>query len=289
MSQVKSRVRQVWWVAAVLLLLVPLAGCGEDDAASVTVVEGPGDRVQYTGSGTTVVVIGDETYVVTGDPDGRCVQIGEHCVDLEKANGHYCNDEDAQADVIVVDGEVVDVICYPAPRGTPIEEVDVNADGTVEVPQTANGAVIVFDDDTNGEPIVGDVRLSAERATIYGNGVAETIIDGNLTMESNNSRVRALTVTGNLVYTQNSNNSAASFCRVYGNLEVASNDFTLTNCEIFGSVSITGNNATLVNLGVGGDCAIGGGAECIGCYSISDDDGDYLVTERERGAAMCRP
>ncbi len=268
----------------VLMSASLFVACGSDDSAgSVQVVAAPGDEQGYVGDGTAVVVINDETYVVTGDANGECVEIDGVCVDLDGAQGQHCKEEGAQMDVLVVDGEVVEVICYPPAEGTTIEDVQVDGDGNAEVPQNSSGAVIVFDESTDGEPIVGDVNMEAERVTLYGNGVDVTIIDGDVRMESNNSRVRALTITGNLSYTQNSNNSAASFCKIHGNLVVESNDFVATSCQVFGNVEISGNHPTLLNIGVGGEWTVADGALCDGCYSFDDADEDFMVADGEVG------
>ncbi len=257
--------------------------CGEDSAGSVQVIAAPGDEQGYVGDGTAVVVIDDETYVVTGDPNGECVMIDGVCIDLDAAEGQHCKEEGAQMDVLVVDGEVIEVICYPPAEGTPIEEVQVDGEGNAEVPQNSSGAVVVFDEATDGEPIEGDVNMEAERVTLYGNGVDVTIIDGNVRMESNNSRVRALTITGDLSYVQNANGSAASFCKIHGNLVVAANDFVATSCQVFGNVEISGGHATLLNIGVGAEWTVSDDAICDGCYSFDDADEDFVVADGEAG------
>jgi len=286
-SRLMERTRAFFSSTCATVLLVAagtwLGGCGDDDAAGVEVVEAPGDDVGFRGDNTSVVVVGDNTYVVTGDPGNECVEIEGQCIDV--GDGQHCGDN-AQVDVVVVDGEVVDVICYPEPEGTSIEEVERDADGNGEVPQDANGTVVVFDPATDGEPIDGDIDMQGERIAIVGNGVDETIIDGNVHFQSNNSRVRGVTITGNLTYGINSNNSAASFCKVYGNLEVDSNEFVGSNCIVFGNVRVSGNGATLVNIGVGGEWDVNASALCDGCYSFDDADGDFDVTEEEEGEAL---
>lgn len=276
--------------AAVLALVfaVWVNGCG-DDAPGVTVVEGDGGETDF-GDRTRVVVTDEGTFVVSGHSDD-CVLVGKDCVDLDAAGGQYCNDPGAQADIIVVDGEVVEVICYPpADEGTPIEEVEPNEDGDIEVPQTDNGAVIVFDEATDGLVIEGDVVLSAERTSLFGNGSEHTTLGGNVTVASNNSRIRGVTVEGNVVYDENSNNSALSFSVIEGNLTVASNGFSGVDSVVFGNVDVSGNNAVLVNMGVGGAWQVTGSDPiCEGCYSIDDADEDFEVDEGENGDPLTCP
>ncbi len=283
---------KLWSVALTLsaLALPLLPACSDDEAAGgsprVQVTQADGDDAPYqTPDDRAVVVTEDGTYVVTGDPGEECVELdtGE-CVAITDAKDRYCNDEGAEADIIVVEGEVVDVICYPPnDAGTPIEEVERDGDGDATVPQNANGAVVTFDEATDGEPIEGDLDLQAERLTIWGNGVDETILDGDVTLSSNNSRVRGVTITGDLHIAKNSNNVAAAFCEVHGKLTVESNGATVANCQIFGDVTTTGNDITLINLGVGGAWTVSERTACSGCYSFDDEDEDFDITDEERG------
>lgn len=264
-------------------------GCGSDQASgSWSVSQGNGGATQY-GSNTTVVTSPGQTdtsVIVTGDPT-KCVNVDQSCVDVATAKqkgGKYCDDPNAQADVIVIDGEVAQVICYPPKdNGTDIRQTAKDADGNTQVPQTDSGTVVTFDPATDGQPIDGDVKLDAERTTLYGNGPDKTIINGNLTVESNNARVRGMTITGNVEFHDNSNDSAISFCRIQGNLHAKSNGFTATNCQVFGNVKVEGNNATLVNIGVAGTWEVNSNATCAGCYSFDDGNQDNLVQSDEIG------
>ncbi|QDG49670.1 hypothetical protein FIV42_02615 [Persicimonas caeni] len=283
--------------AAIGAIALLSAGCGADETTNGgwTVEEGDGSQTEYGSDTTTVTTPGttDSNIIVTGDPD-ECVDVDTTCVDLEEAKeqgGQYCDDPDAQADVIVADGEVVDVICYPPKEdGTDIREADTDEEGNAEVPQTESGSVVTFNEKTDGEPIVGDVNVDAERTTLYGNGPDKTIIDGKITIQSNHARIRGMTVTGNVEFGINSNNSAISFCRIQGDLNVKSNEFTATNCEVFGKVQVTGNGATLVNIGVQGDWDVNANADCRGCYSFTDENDDFLVQDEELGEELtCQP
>lgn len=225
----------------------------------------------------------DTAVIVTGDPD-RCGDIGDACVDLDEATGHYCGDEGAQADVVVVDGEVVEVICYPpAEDGSDIRETEVDEGGTTQVPQTESGTIVVFPEETDGQAIVDDMHIEAVRTTIFGNGPDNTIIDGNLSVASNNSRVRGVTITGDASYELNANNSAISFCRIEKSLTVISSGFAALNCQVFGDVNVSGSGATLTNIGVQGEWVVSPGTVCNGCYSFEDANADFLVQADELG------
>ncbi|MDX9720161.1 MAG: hypothetical protein RBU37_05410 [Myxococcota bacterium] len=263
------------------ILATLLFACGDDDsAAAIKVTAAPGDTVGYD-DGLVVVIDGD-SYVVTGDPGEDCVMIDEVCVDFAKA-GATCKD-DAQMDVIIVDGEVQGVICYPPKDdATAISEVAVTQDGQVQIPQNVGHQVIVFDEDSNGTPIPGDVRIDAEQTSLYGNGIEETTIAGNLFVESNNSNVRSLTVDGNVEYTSNANRSGLAFCRINGDLTVLANNFVGLDCIVHGNVTVSGKNALLVGFGVAGNWDIDPTAVCDGCYSFEDSNDDGLVADSERG------
>ncbi len=272
-----------------LLIVCSSAACGPDETASgYSVTEGAGDDTNYGDNTDVVITPGgtqDDQFIVSGEPDGNCVQIEDACVEIDEAKGRYCDQDGAQADIILDEnGEVLEVVCYPPPEsGAPLEEVSVSEDGTVNVPQNASGSVIVFDETTNGEPLEGDITLDAERVSFFGNGVDETIIDGNLSFASNNARARGLTITGDLSVAKNSNNNAITFCKVHGSVDVQGNGMRLVNCQVFGDVSVAGNGATLVNIGVQGEWDVNSGASCHGCYSFEDEDEDFIVLEEEQG------
>lgn len=279
-----------WFIAAFMLVLTSVTvGCGDEDTAaqSSSVTETTeADEVDF-GQPDSVVVVGDKTYIVSGDTSGDCVQIEGDCIDLSDIKGErYCDDPNAQADVIVVNGEVVDVICYPSPdSGQPVETVT-STDGNVELGQGTNGAVVTFDESTNGVPIEGNLIIDGERTIIYGNGVDETIFEGNLEMASNNARVRGVTIKGNVTYANNSNNGGMSFVKIHGNLSVSSNGFSIFDARVFGNVEVSGNDATLINIGVQGGWDVPRGATCDGCYSFKDEDADFVVADGERGDAL---
>jgi hypothetical protein len=277
-------------VCGAAILASVAASCGGDEgtAQEWEVREAPGDETGYGDAEVVVIAPGgtgqSTTYEVNGDGSG-CVQVNaDTCVDVAGARGRYCGDADAQADIILnADGEVIDVICYPSPAGgTPIKDVVVETDGGVELPQNANGAVLVFDEATDGVPIEGNVDLESERVVVFGNGVDKTIFAGNLHLASNNARVRGVTVQGNLEVAKNSNNNTVSFCKILGNVSAEGNGFTMANCQVFGNLDIKGNGATLLNIGVAGEWKPGSAA-CDGCYSFEDANDDDLVQDTELG------
>lgn len=266
------------------LALVLLVGCGEDEPGGWRVSEGDGDSVSYGQTSDVVVTADGSTYVVTNEGGEGCVDVGGECVDIADAEGRYCDDENAQADVLLDEnGDVVSVVCYPpADEGTTVEELQTEG-GTIELPSNQNGTVITFPEDSDGVPLDGNVTLDGERVVLYGNGVDETLINGNITLASNNARLRGLTVQGNVEVEENANNGSIVLCRIEGNLTVHSNGMTLASCEVYGNVTVEGNSTTLVNIGVQGEWKVSDSSVCEGCYSFSDANDDNLLQEDEVG------
>lgn len=262
-------------------------GCSDSDPPPV-VQQGPGDDTGYQPGTVDVVIIDGTPWIVSGGSNtDDCVKIGDECVDIGDLKQQRCGDRNAQADIVIVDGQVVDVICYPPKSdGAPIDDLGVDGNGDVELPQNQNGAVITFDAATDGKELKGDVRLDAERVVLIGNGVGKSILGGNLVLASNNAKIRGVTIKGNLVLEQNANDASITFCRIYGNLEIAANNATVVNCDVFGNVEVTGNGATLIGLRVAGSVNAGKGATCKGLVAIDDKDGDFVIDPGETGAAI---
>lgn len=277
---------QDWKMVGIhLAVILAAVACSEDEPGGWRVEEGNGDAVDYGASSDVIVTADGTTYVVTNEGGEGCVDIGDQCVDINDAQGRYCDDPNAQADVLLDEnGDVVSVVCYPpADNGTAVEELQTDADGNITLPSNQNGTVITFPEDTNGEPLDGNIQLDGERVVLYGNGVDETIVNGNIHLESNNARVRGLTVQGNLEIKNNANNGSVVLCRIEGNLSVASNGSTIASCEVFGNVQVSGNNTTLVNIGVQGEWNVADSSICEGCYSFSDENDDKLIQSEEVG------
>ncbi len=278
--------RWAWCLSVVSMLAigaVPLS-CGDDPPPPPLVERGPGDDVGYRPGFVDVVVLDDGTFIVTGDTGGECVMVEGQCIDLDQLKEQECGSADAQADIVMVDGEVVEVICYPpADSGVSIEEVAVDG----EVPQNANGAVITFDPGTDGIPIEGDVRLDAERVALIGNGMDNTIIKGNLILDSNNARVRGVTVEGNVIFDKNSNGASIAFSRIRGNLEINANSVSVLGCHIYGNLDVKGNNEILINNGVSGNLTLSGSVDtCDGNFAFVDGNEDEVIDPVEVGVDL---
>jgi hypothetical protein len=282
---------------AVVVLCGALAATACGSSSTVPVVEegtlgpgGPADDVGYRPN-TDVVVVGGMGYVVTNGVGEECVQIGDQCMSLGQIKQEHCGDADAQADIVMAEGKVIDVICYPPQdSGVSIHEAGKTTEGTVEVPQNANNTVITFDETTNGVAVQGNVDLKSENIALIGNGVDKTIIDGNLHLDSNNAHVRGLTVNGNVTFDKNSNGATLAFCKIKGNLEIKANNMSVIACQVFGNVKVEGNSTVLVEVGVGGEWSVTSALVCEGNYAFADGDGNFDVVPAELGADLtCQP
>jgi len=229
----------------------------------------------------SVIITGEADYVGSSEAfrdDPKIVIDGE---ELDVDEGKFCSEPDAKMDVIVVDGEVVDVICYPPPTEENMTTVE-QGQGDTEVPQNANNTVIVFDSSTDGEVIEGDISVDGNNVAIYGNGSDKTIIEGNLIISGNNARVRGLYIKGDVIL--DLNNTALLFCVVEGNVEIRKNNVTVAATEVYGNMTVLGNNAVLVQNGVQGNWDIVGYEQlCDGNYAFEDANSDYIIADDEIG------
>lgn len=298
MRQVASRELLRPWsaLARSLPLSLMLAACQEsDDPGGWTIRDGDGGSVMYGEREDVIVSPGSSNQgaqiVSDGDPDD-CVRLDpDVCVPLSEAKASECGDVDAQVDVVVLEGQVIAIICYPSPDGgQPVEEVLVSdGSGATALPQNKNGAVVTFGDATAQQPIQGDITLSAERVTLFGRGVDQTILDGSVVVASNGGRLRGLTITGDLSFERNANNASLSFSAVRGGLRVSGNGLVAINTLVFGDVEVSGQSATFINLGVQGEWGVAASTSCAGCYSFADEDGDWRVADAERLDALTCP
>ena len=160
-----------------------------------------------------------------------CIIIGDDCVAPEAAVA-FCERDGGPYDIIVVDGEVVKVICYPLADDGQTTVVDGDGDDDIAVPQNENNTTVTFDDATDGTPIEGDLvidgnnvavhgngidetvilAIDGNNVAVYGNGIDETVIVGNAVLDGYNVRLRGLTIEANLTVPKN--NLAMLFVKV---------------------------------------------------------------------------
>lgn len=270
-------------------VVMTISSCGDNATTppQTSVQQAPGDDIGYH-ENTDVVVLGNEIWVVKEAPANDCVNIQGQCIQIADLKLQNCGDKNAQADIVVLEGQMVKVICYPPKSsGVNLGSATVNNDGQTVLPQNASQKVIVFGEETNGKPIAGDVRLDAEAVSLIGNGVDKTILNGNLSIASNGSHIRGLTINGNVTFEENANESSIAFCKIKGNLIVKSNNVMVLSCQVFGNIELQGNGEMLFNNGLGGNLQNeGNGATCQNNYSFNDQNSNFIIEDNEHGTAI---
>lgn len=255
-----------------------VAGCGDDDH---------GLYDSYDDG--NVSVLGDDSVTVSGPiGSGDCIAISSDvCVDVDRDDSTWCERDGGPADVIMVDGVAIEVVCYPpaddASRST--VTIDGTTTGDIDIVQNANNTTVTFDDSLNGTPFVGDVSLDGNNVALYGNGPDNTIIDGNVVVTGNNVRIRGVTITGNLTIILNS--AAIVLNRVYGNVEIAKNNTIFAQNDVYGNFTSTANNELYVDNHVQGTWSVSdGGAVCDDNFAFSDTNGNHVIDDGEGGASL---
>jgi hypothetical protein len=260
------------------------AGCGSESHEGFRQTD---DYVEYENTpGESVILTGESDYIgpsVDVSRGGDIPLDGEAPVStVDTSGGKFCEDPNAKMDVIVVDGEVVDVICYPPPTEENMTRVEAGQQGDTDVPQNANNTVIVFDPATDGQVIEGDISVDGNNVAIYGNGADRTVVEGDLIISGNNARVRGLYIKGNVIL--DLNDIALLFCVVEGNVEIRKNNVTVAATDVYGDMIVLQNNAILVRNRVQGAWQIGGENHyCDGNTAFQDNNGDFVIAPAEVG------
>lgn len=267
-------------VALVVTSVVAVAGCEQRRTATGD-VQAPYEDGNVTVIGTDT----DGTLVAGSTPPlnaGDCVVVGDNCV-APDPSGHFCERDGGPVDVIVIDGEVVETICYPPPaEGSPTVVVDADSDGDLDIDQSANNTTVTFDKATDGTEVEGNITVDGNNVAIYGNGIDKTIVHGDILLAGNNVRLRGMTIDGDLLLT--SNGVAAVFVRVLGNVIIEGENDVFSGSDVFGELQCTPNNVTLVGNRVqGGFTATGNNPECVGNRAFEDENQDELVDDEEIG------
>lgn len=301
-----------WCVLAVVALLA----CGDDSSSGGGGANvAPGDPfMPYDAEAGAVTVIGaDGAAGASGDAGGAADGAAPVLVGTPEAQGGdgpgqvclsdtlcevpdtesnaWCEREGGPVDLIYVDGELVETICYP-PATDPERPVEtIEGAGDVDVAQTANKTTVVFDEATNGVPIEGNVNVDGNNVAIYGNGPDNTILDGNVILDGNNTRLRGVTITGNLVLRKNT--VAIVLCRILGNVQLetkSTNGSIFAENEIWGNFTSDSNGNLFVGNAVSGDWKHqGNGNTCDRNVAFEDEDHDDALDDAERGASLNCP
>lgn len=273
-----------------LPIAVLAAACGQQRTAGTYGAHAQ-ENTTVIGSESPSETAGEERLYVSGPTgEGDCVQISDSlCVPADTDGSDWCERDGGPVDIVIVEGKVQEVICYP-PADDPERptETVTSTDDDIAVVQSANNTTVVFADSTNGEPIDGDMSIDGNNVAVYGNGPDETIIDGDVTISGNNVRLRGVTVRGDLTIGLNS--AAIVLSRVLGNVSISKNNTVFVENDVFGDLESSMNNTTLTGNDVEGAWRVTGRNDtCDANHAFSDINDDQIVDAAERGALLQCP
>jgi hypothetical protein len=228
------------------LIALFVAACGSSASAGNTPWKG----------NTANIVNSDGT--VLESTAGSCVKLASgECVDTSAECG-----AGSSADVFLgADGEVASVVCYPK------EGVTGTLDGATSLPADAkNNEFLVLEGNGNDPAFVGNLELSGNNNTLYGEDPAEAVLDGNLLVSTNNVLVSGITITGNVEVP--ANESRLSRCVIEGDLVITGNNTIVAGCRVMGNIIVKGNNTELTANRVDGSIEIkeASGTDCVDNY-----------------------
>jgi len=214
-----------------------------------------------------ITVLGE---ALGGRPD-RIDRCGDECAPVHQKCG-----DDAAADVILDErGKVADVICYE--QDVRVETLNIDRVKSADV---GNKTVLVLDGIDDGVDVEGNVVISGNNATVWGEGPDVSVIGGTLKITKNNAVVRGVRIRGDVGVTKN--NAQFSRCVIEGDLTVTGNNATFADCVILGDVKIAGVNTVLAQNRFGKSYDIRGkNLTCNENYTFSDadEDGDFDDSE----------
>ena len=209
-----------------------------------------------------------------------CILMGDNCLHPDRS-GTFCERDGGPYDVVLADGDVVLVVCYP-PDANGNHSVVVNDNGTIMVPQNENNTTITFDMGTDGIPIDADMVIEGNNVAVYGNGVEETVLHGDVVLAGNTVRLRGLTIDGNL--TLPNNDVAAVFVRVTGTVRMSGNNGVLAGSDVFGELTVTSNSVVLVQNRIQGAVDVDGNdGVCIDNGAFVDGNADGIIDVSDIG------
>lgn len=222
--------------------------------------------------------------------DGACVEIAPTaCLPRVRA-GRYCTEDGGPVDVILRDGLVADMVCFPPGPDGPLHVAAV--DGEVPtIPDDLDHRAVVFAD--TDAVVEGDVVIEGDHVAIYGAGPDRTRIRGDVHLRGRFARLRGVRVEGD-VFVEDAQ-AAITFSRVHGDLIVGGGETersVIAGNELLGKVIVRAAGATIVANRVQGPFLIfGEDARCADNLAFDDLDGDATMDEQGEvlGRLGCEP
>lgn len=244
---------------------------------SLSAIVGCGAEAAFPGGDNRTVVISDGMTTVLDNPSGNnCLMLpGGACISPKDKCG-----AGAHAEVVLgPDGKVANIVCYPD-KVSSYTLVEQQPSASVD-----NKGLLVFDGKVDGPDIAGDLNVTGNNATVYGQGPVQSVVGGNLTVSYNNATIRGISVLGDTTIV--GNNTVMYYCVIVGNVLIPSNDNILSGCDIYGNVTVTGNNNQLLALRIQGTLSNrGNGNVCASDFRFTDVNQNKVIEPIEVGAAL---
>lgn len=258
-------------------------GCEGDEVCVEGACRVPG--VWVCGGAQRVERIGERSELVAGSLSSARSEVeGCRALSPQAQQGPFCADESGVVDLVLIDGEVVHSICSPArSRGVGLEDVSRGEEGGRVIEANAQKPIVAFASD--GAPTPGDLRVEASNAALLGAGLAQSVLEGNLTIEGSTARIRGLSVVGDVHLGASANRGALSRVRVHGDLTIEANQTSLVAVEVLGDVLIEGSQGVYVDVGVAGQWVAPEVDFCDGCYAF--ESVDALLAGGGTGEPVC--
>jgi len=201
---------------------------------------------------------------------------GVGCGEAERS-GKHCKNNKGPADVIVVDGKVVRVVCYGEPKGKVIVDGEF---GKIE----KQDVLVTFAPGTRD--FKGKVDVKGDRAVIFGNGPERTIIHGEVHLHGHDCRLRGVTIHGKLKL--HGDRCSAISVVVHGKLEVHGHDVVLSNVIALDDLKSKDDRLTAFRLFVDGKLDIKKKDHtCVDSFFFADRNDNGLVEPTELGDTLC--
>ncbi len=221
--------------------------------------------------------------IIFHDPDGMRTEVvvDGDCAEYNSDVCFYptdsCDGSDAAEVYVDESGEVLEVICFPAPtEGN--ADVIVAEGGQTDV-ALGNNDVLVLGTSDDEPAFVGDLELDSNNVTIWGDDPATSVLDGDLSITKNNALISGITVTGDVVVTFN--DARFSNCVIQGDLVLQGNNAKIAGCIVEGDVVVEGNNTAFTLTEIQGEFSDKG-------MNTSCEESDQLV-DKEPVALDCEP
>ena len=184
------------------------------------------------------------------------------------------------ADVVVVSGSTVAVVCYP----TNVQRVFTPVSGQSLNINAGSSSIAVDLSNLPNDTFVGDINInSAADASIFGSTSTPTVVRGNINLHAGDVRLFNLIVEGDVSFNRNRTGPAIVDTIVRGNLNVHVHDFIAVRTDVFGDFNVNRARSTIASVGYGQNTNIHGAPRfCRDLRSFIDSNRNGLVDPAER-------